>query len=275
VATRGVDIVSAQDTKFSTLLFAGNSYYALNNTFSINWGGWKYSSLDAWRKASNQEVIGGQIVGIEGNPLMWDIGNGPELQLPQQLHLITAYRLLANSPLVNAGLNLGKLFKINIGSHDFIDLPLSQNSTVDIGAIALSANMVSDGSFEFSSIAWVHSSQNAVIHNAEDVHSGSAALRIAPGGITVQEIAGIRPNTSYVLSAWTKLTNASQQGWVYIRHNGKQYSFSGSSTSYEAGQVMFTSEVNMALATTIEISMASSVISDLYFFVDDVKLVKM
>jgi hypothetical protein len=118
--------------------FEGNAYWAGDSLFTIAWGGTTYGDLTSWRDASGQErlpdALGGETTGVEGEPMLEALGAGGTAADPDSLEALTAYRLQPNSPLVRAGLDLGGLFELDSGPHDFFGTPLSEAAAPSIGA---------------------------------------------------------------------------------------------------------------------------------------------
>jgi len=102
----------------SRVQFLQNDYFSANATPLFNWNNINYSSLAAWRNATGQERSGSTDYGLAVNPLLTNPGGGRE-----------GYRLNANSPMIDAGLNL-----TNIGNRDFYGGMNKVGSTQDIGA---------------------------------------------------------------------------------------------------------------------------------------------
>ena len=94
-------------------LFQGNDYWPSGGTFDVA----GYSSLAAWRSATGQEMLDSAPVGLQVNPL-----------------LNADYRLLADSPLIDAGLDLPARFGIDPGQIDYFSNAIPRGATFDIGA---------------------------------------------------------------------------------------------------------------------------------------------
>jgi hypothetical protein len=109
----------------------GNDYYSAY-PLSINWGGSLYSSLGTWRSATGEEKLNGRPVGLAANP---DLA-GPYLGL----HIKTpggtgsGFTPRIRSPLVRAGLDLPRLFGLNLGPGNYAGTPISPQH-LNIGAL--------------------------------------------------------------------------------------------------------------------------------------------
>ncbi len=110
--------------------FAGNVYWAVDGAFDIA----GYKSLEDWRKATGQEMLNGKPVGLVVDPKVTELGSNVTAGDPTKLHILTAYRLQKNSPLIDAGLDLRSLFGIDPGKRDFYGTSIPQGKAYDIGA---------------------------------------------------------------------------------------------------------------------------------------------
>jgi hypothetical protein len=84
---------------------------------------------------TTQERVSGTIVAKNVNPLLTSPGGGGTIGNADLLETaLTAYKLQAGSPLIDAGLNLPSLFGTSVGSRDFYGDSIPQNGAFDIGA---------------------------------------------------------------------------------------------------------------------------------------------
>ena len=116
--------------------FHGNSYYNASGTFHIGYKGTAYSTLSAWQNATGQETFGGVPTGTSVNPQLTAPGSAGTLNNAALLNTIIGYKLLPESPLINAGFDLG-WYGMSMGAHDFFDQPLPSaegGEAYDIGA---------------------------------------------------------------------------------------------------------------------------------------------
>ncbi|NNC88163.1 MAG: right-handed parallel beta-helix repeat-containing protein [Akkermansiaceae bacterium] len=114
--------------------FAGNNYWPSGGAFSILYNGTTYPSLSAWRTGTGQELLGGSPTGSALDPHLTDPGNGGTVGDAGLLGTLTAYKLQAGSPMVDAGLDLQAEFGIDPGPRDFYGGPLPYGTALDIGA---------------------------------------------------------------------------------------------------------------------------------------------
>jgi hypothetical protein len=114
--------------------FKGNCYWTYGDSIEIKWEGTAYHSLDDWRNATGQETHDGEAVGMQIDPLLNNPGKGGTIGDVTQLMNLTPYELNPTSPLINCGLNLNKLFRMDVGDHDFYHNTIPQFLEFDIGA---------------------------------------------------------------------------------------------------------------------------------------------
>ena len=120
--------------------FKGNCYWTYGGDIAIRWGGKTYTSLDEWRKATGQEKINGRDVGFEVDPKLINPGGGGTIGGSHLLATLDAYQLQESSPLIDKGLDLGALFGIEPGKHDFYRNALPRGVKLNIGAARCDAS---------------------------------------------------------------------------------------------------------------------------------------
>jgi hypothetical protein len=133
VSTGGVPLLDVREEQ-PGLLFQGNNYWSPDGKFVVNWAGKKFENLDAWRAATGQERVNGIPTGLSVDPLLTDLGEGATLGDALLLPTLRSYRLLPDSPMIDAGLDLRKLFGVSVGSNDLWRTPVPQGRGFDIGA---------------------------------------------------------------------------------------------------------------------------------------------
>jgi hypothetical protein len=133
--TGAVPVVYAASV--SGFTFQGNDYWSSGSTFKIYWAGTTYSSLSAWRTATNQEKINGSASGLQADPQFSDTTTGVTFSDASLITTIKRYKLRSTSGLINKGLNLTTLFGTNVGTRDFWGNSLANKSTFNIGAYQL------------------------------------------------------------------------------------------------------------------------------------------
>ncbi len=127
VTTGGTRLVY-QDSD-ADVVFAGNDYWSSGGSFVIRDNGSTYSSLSSWRSAKDQEKLSGKSTGSTLDPRFNTAGAGDD-----SLAHLAAFRLRADSPLINKGLNLKSKFGIDAGPRDLFGGPSLQGSAQEIGA---------------------------------------------------------------------------------------------------------------------------------------------
>jgi len=128
-ATSGCALVDNR-TDGSGLRFEGNAYWTDAGPVRFLWAGNEYTSLEAWRNATGQEILAGKPVGLIADPHLTLFGRGMVVGDPRRLPALPAYRLLPNSPLVGAGVDLQPLYT---GKQDFFGNPTSEHTRMGIG----------------------------------------------------------------------------------------------------------------------------------------------
>lgn len=120
--------------------FAGNLYWSSGAAFKIKYQGTTYSSISAWRTATNNEKVNSNSTGVTANPNFNSSGGGI-IMFPKQTYLLNAYKLQAGSPALNTGLNLATLYSMDIGTRDFYGNPIGSGAIANIGAHGASNNV--------------------------------------------------------------------------------------------------------------------------------------
>ncbi len=115
--------------------FAGNIYWPVSGTFLIWYQGNNYSSLESWRAATANEVVGGTQTGFNDDPLLNNVGAGGTIGYGNSLTSLNAYKIQnISSPAYQAALDLNSLFLIHPGNTDFWGTILPGGNANDIGA---------------------------------------------------------------------------------------------------------------------------------------------
>jgi hypothetical protein len=113
-------------------VFQGNIYWNLTGGFEIE----GYKSIEAWAKATGNEIVGGKVKGMFTDPLMVAPGTAvvtdPSKISPESL---SGYMLKPGSPLINNGLDLKEIFGIERGERDILGSTIPQGEDYDIGAM--------------------------------------------------------------------------------------------------------------------------------------------
>jgi hypothetical protein len=124
-----VEVSSGQPTGPTTTLFQRNCYYTSGGAFKIVWKGSVKTSIAGMQAASaSQEKIDGVSVALVCDPGVISAGGGGTLGNVSLLGTLDAYRLRADSPLIDAGVPLDN------GGWDFYQQCAPQGLGLDIGA---------------------------------------------------------------------------------------------------------------------------------------------
>jgi hypothetical protein len=115
-------------------IFKGNCYWTYGDSVQIRWEDTTYYTLADWRYATGQETLDSAAVGVQMDPQLNTPGKGGIIGTPAKLIKMRAYQLKPDSPLIDAGLNLYRLFGINVGDQDFYGIKIPQFFEFDIGA---------------------------------------------------------------------------------------------------------------------------------------------
>ena len=116
------------------VMFQGNDYWTRQGNFIILDRGKTYHSLETWRTAVGQEQLDGKATGLSVAPLLTRMDEGETIAGKASLYRLAGYRLLPDSPLIDAGLDLGAAFGLDVGTQDFWGTPIPQGESFDIGA---------------------------------------------------------------------------------------------------------------------------------------------
>lgn len=123
VTTGGLPLIN--NPVGSPVTFQGNCYWSSGSPFLIDWHGQKFNSIDAWRKATQQELLAGKPTGVIADPLFKAPGAGTAVNSARKLDKLDAYSLLPGSPASGAGMNLKDIFATDPGATDFTGAPLA------------------------------------------------------------------------------------------------------------------------------------------------------
>lgn len=116
------------------LVFQSNAYWSSGDAFAIKQGGKTHTSLGAWRNATGQERNGSEDTGLSVAPGLTDPGGGGAIGDADRLSTLTAYMPRDGSPMIDAGLDLQRLFDLDPGPTDFHGVTTPQGPGGDIGA---------------------------------------------------------------------------------------------------------------------------------------------
>jgi hypothetical protein len=117
------------------LWIQGNHYWAADGPFLIRQAGTDFSSLADWREHKGMERLDGKDVGSEGDPMLNALG-GEIIKHATRRTALNRYRLKDQSPLIQSGLDLQSLFRLNAGERDFWGNRLPKDVPPAVGAHA-------------------------------------------------------------------------------------------------------------------------------------------
>lgn len=132
VTTGGLKVVKVNNMG-SNLVFQGNDYWSSGSKLVIYWLGTSYTSFANWRSATNQEKNSTANTGFTVDPGLQNPGGGTTIGFGNPLSSLQAYKLKADSPLLNKGLDLQSTSNTNIGNRDFYN-QTNPTGVEDIGA---------------------------------------------------------------------------------------------------------------------------------------------
>jgi len=115
-------------------IFLGNLYWNLAGEEAF----FGYASFNKWAVASDKEMHEDQIIGLYRDPMLTRAGSIVVTD-PAMINLesIGGYVPLPGSPLLDRGLNLKTLLKLNVGEKDLLGTSIPSKNNYDIGAIEL------------------------------------------------------------------------------------------------------------------------------------------
>lgn len=177
--TGGVRLIEVDATALDAaigLRFEGNAYATTGGSFNIVWGGTWHSSLASWRSATGQERIGGIDTGMVADPRHVAPAQGMTFDDTSMLRGLYGYRLRADSPLIDAGLDLRAL-GVNAGTRDYY-----------AGAVPFNGGRLDIGAHEYAGECYWSISPATASAPAEGTTAGSFAVSTtnAPCGWAAQ-----------------------------------------------------------------------------------------
>jgi hypothetical protein len=131
--TKGAPLVNIYKTTGINL--QGNCYWSSGSSFKITKADTvTYTSLSAFRSGTGKEKVNGVSSGFQVDPKFLDSIRGVTFADATQLSNLRTYKLQSASPLINKGLNLTKLFGINVGTRDFWGNDITVDTLFHVGA---------------------------------------------------------------------------------------------------------------------------------------------
>lgn len=103
-----------------------------------------FESLEAWRKATGQEMFKGKQVGMFTDPLLINPKHYKTINDCKNLSNLKNFTLQKNSPVIDAGIKVNELFESAVMKEDFFGTRLPQGKNFDIGACEYPGKEVSN-----------------------------------------------------------------------------------------------------------------------------------
>jgi len=176
--------------------FTGNIYWTSGSPFLIKYQGINYASLNAWRAATANEVMGGSNTGNNSDPLLSNEGAGGTIGFGNSLMSLNAYKIQSvSSPAYHTALDLSSLFAINPGVTDLWTTILPGGNADDLGANQLSAILPVKLLDFHGSCSGLE--QEITWSTAEESEMKSFGLMYSGDGISFRKLADIRPRGSH------------------------------------------------------------------------------
>jgi hypothetical protein len=149
-----------------------------------------------------------------------------------------AYQVHPSSPVIRAGMVIA-----NNGGKDAFGNPVSATTAPNIGAYnGTGGNLVSNAGFETGSMSpWTSSGTAPSVTSSGARTGGSALTTQASGSGANQNITGLSPNTTYLLTGWAKVANAGETLAIGVKNYGGTEKFTNvATTSYSQAAALFT-----------------------------------
>jgi hypothetical protein len=113
VISGGIPIIDSESDE-KTIVFRNNNFFTNNSNWHIIWGKSTFQSLEEWSQQTGQERNNEQFTALSVNPNFTDCGGRNDFFSKQ-----IAYCLKPDSPLIDKGLDLKKIYQIEPGESDF------------------------------------------------------------------------------------------------------------------------------------------------------------
>lgn len=118
-----------------TLKLINNNYFNLNQQSTFTWSGKEYSNIKDWHLNAFGDANLSLTVGFSVNPKIALFENTGFIMAMKKDVSIASFQLMPNSPMIDAGINVSKDFKLKFNAYsDITNMSLPQLSGFDIGA---------------------------------------------------------------------------------------------------------------------------------------------
>jgi hypothetical protein len=115
-----VTVYAAALKGMKNVVFSGNVYYSYTGNPKFDWGSTTYYSFSSWQSGTGEEKSNGSPTGMYANPQLVDPGGATAPSSATDLSSLTAYNLLSDTPILNAGVDLNAILALAV--------PLTGNS---------------------------------------------------------------------------------------------------------------------------------------------------
>ncbi|MCD9024901.1 RICIN domain-containing protein [Cohnella silvisoli] len=205
-------------TSTFTSQWQGNNYFSDDLGFHMD----GYNSLAAWRSGTGKEKNGSSDTGLYANPALSSPGGGGTLS--GGLSTLTAYKLLNDSPAINAGLNLNSLFGVSTGGKDFWGTATPVGSAYDIGAYE--GGGVAESKFAGGDFKIINTNSGKALDTGGSTSDGANAVQNTYTASTSQKW-----TITYVGNGYYKIIN---------KNSGKALDITGASQSDGTNAIQWT-----------------------------------
>lgn len=149
-----------------------------------------------------------------------------------------AYQVHPSSPVIRAGAVIS-----GNGGKDAFGNAVSATAAPNIGAYnGTGGNLVSNSGFETGTLSpWTNSGAVPSVTSTGARTGGFALTTQASGSGANQNLTGLSPNTTYLLTGWAKVANAGETLAIGVKNYGGTETFTNvATTSYSQTAVLFT-----------------------------------
>lgn len=149
-----------------------------------------------------------------------------------------AYQVHPSSPVIRAGAVIS-----GNGGQDAFGNAVSATAAPSIGAYnGTGGNLVSNAGFETGTLSpWTNSGAVPSVTSTGARTGGFALTTQASGSGANQNLTGLSPNTTYLLTGWAKVANAGETLAIGVKNHGGTETFTNvATTSYSQTAVLFT-----------------------------------
>jgi hypothetical protein len=149
-----------------------------------------------------------------------------------------AYQVHPSSPVIRAGAVIS-----DNGGKDAFGNTVSATAAPNIGAYnGTGGNLVSNAGFETGSMSpWTNSGAAPSVTFSGARTGGYALTTQASGSGANQNLTGLSPNTTYLLTGWAKVANAGETLAIGVKNYGGTETFTNvATTSYSQAAMLFT-----------------------------------